>query len=259
MMLRSWVWVVGFAVAGFAVTAQPAGPTDAGHLEAVRTTIDKWVEARQAVTQAAAGWRLDKERLTQSIALIEKEIALLDEQIARAEETASGADKARATLEEENEVLSRASVAVETAIRDLEKRVVALAKALPEPLVERLQVRLRRIPEEAALERLSLSERMQNVVAFLSEVDKFSGSISVFTEVRSGPTGGQRQVRTLYVGISMAFFTDAAGEFGGVGVPTKTGWEWTPKPELAPRVARAVAMYENRIPADFVALPVAVQ
>ncbi len=233
--------------------------TSPGQLEEIRANIDKWVETRQLLAKTRSEWATAKETLQQSIGLIEKEVKLIDERITQTRETASQADRDRLVLLDENERLSKASAAVQAVLADLERQTTNLAAQLPLPLQERIMPLIKRVPNHPDQSRLSVSERMQNIVGILSEVDKFNNAISVFPELRRNSAEVEVQVKTLYVGLGAAFFADKTGEYGGVGVPTATGWEWTPKPEIAADVARAIAIYENTETAQFVKLPVTVQ
>jgi hypothetical protein len=233
--------------------------TSNAQLEEIRANIDKWVETRQLLAKSRSEWASDKETLLQSISLIEKEVQLIDERIAQTQETASQADRDRLLLVDENERLSKSSAAVQAVLVDMERQSTNLAAGLPLPLQERILPLLKRIPNHPAQSRLSISERMQSIVGILSEVDKFNNAISVFPELRKNSAGADIQVKTLYVGLGAAYFADKNGDYGGVGVPTPNGWEWTPKPEVAPHVARAIAIYENTETAAFVKLPVTVK
>jgi septal ring factor EnvC (AmiA/AmiB activator) len=228
-------------------------------LEEVRTNIDKWVETRQLLAKTRSEWASEQETLRQSISLIEKEIKLIDERITQTRETASQADRDRLVLNEENERLSQAATTVQKVLADLEQQTTNLAAGLPLPLQERIMPLLKRIPNQPSQTRLSISERMQSIVGVLSEVDKFNNAVSLFTELRKNSAGAEIQVKTLYVGLGVAFFADKNGDYGGVGVPGPTAWEWTPKPEFASDIARAIAIYENTETAQFVKLPVTVK
>jgi hypothetical protein len=118
---------------------------------------------------------------------------------------------------------------------------------------------LKRIPSDSAAAKAGPVERMQNVVGILSEVDKFNGAISVVSEIRRNPAGAEVQVETLYIGLGHAFFVDKTGDYAGVGVPAADGWQWTPRSELAGRIQKTIAIYNNSLPAAFVSLPVAIQ
>ena len=197
--------------------------TSPGQLEEIRANIDKWVETRQLLAKTRSEWAADQETLQQSISLIEKEVKLIDERIAQTQETASQADRDRLVLVDENERLSKASAAVQAVLADLERQTTNLAAELPLPLQERILPLLKRIPNQPDQSRLSVSERMQNIVGILSEVDKFNNAISVFPELRRNSADAEVQVKTLYVGLGAAFFADKNGEYGGVGIPTGDG------------------------------------
>jgi hypothetical protein len=96
-------------------------------------------------------------------------------------------------------------------------------------------------------------------VGLINEVDKFNAAVTVVSQVQKNPAGAEVQVETVYLGLAQAFFVDKAGEYAGVGVPGPDGWQWTPKPELAGRIQKSIAMYKNAAPAAFVSLPVTIR
>src|SRR5574338_540277 len=61
--------------------ATPALADDA--LTATRSTLEKWVETRQLISQTRADWQTDKETLEQTVALYERELQSIDEQLSK--------------------------------------------------------------------------------------------------------------------------------------------------------------------------------
>ena len=224
-----------------------------------RTALDKWVETRQLISKEKADWQTEKETLQETVGLLEKENQLLDEQITKLETTTTQADKERDRLIEENQALSTAAATIRTTVAQLEKRVLELSKSFPPPLMERIEPLFKRIPNNPATTRLSLGERMQNIIGILSETDKFNGNITLVTELKKDPSGAEISVKTVYLGLGAAFFVDHAGRFAGVGVATHDGWTWTPANELAPRIAKVIFVYENAAAAEFVQMPITIK
>ena len=108
-------------------------------------------------------------------------------------------------------------------------------------------------------EKLSLSERFQNVLGILNEVNKFNREIAVTSEVRTLADGTSAEVTALYVGIGQGYYVSADGKVAGVGSAAPEGWVWTPANDAAARVAKAIAILKNEQPASFVPLPVRVE
>ncbi len=224
-----------------------------------RTTLEKWVETRQLISKESAEWQTDKQNMLDRIALLEKEQQLLTEQIAKAEATATQVDKERQKLVEENDALTVAAGAIRTSLAQLEKRVLAAYKSFPDPLRERIDPLYRRIPATPATARLSLGERMQNVIGILSEVDKFNSAITVVSEIKKADDGKEVAVRTMYLGLGAAYYVDKSGGIAGVGAPGEDGWRWTPRNDLAAKIAKLIYIYENASAAEFVQVPVTIQ
>jgi hypothetical protein len=100
---------------------------------------------------------------------------------------------------------------------------------------------------------------VQVCVGVLNELDKFNNAVNVFTEKRKNDKGEDVAVQTLYVGLGAAYFVNDTADFAGTGAPGANGWEWSNKPELAPKVQEAVKIYRNEKTAHFLTLPVAIK
>lgn len=228
-------------------------------LTEARTTLEQWVQTRQLISQTRTDWQADKDLLEQTAALYERELKTLAEQRGRVSTNHTQVEIERAAALKEQAELEGAAAKVRERVVALEQRVSALVPSFPAPLAEKVQPLLARIPADPSAARPTGLERMQNLVGLINEVDKFNAAVTVVSQVKKNPAGAEVQVETIYLGLAQAFFVDKAGEYAGVGVPGATGWQWTAKPELAGRVQKAIAIYQNAVPAAFVSLPVTLQ
>lgn len=239
-----------------AASLNGAAPTAVNETRAV---LQQWIEARQTLAKTKVDWRVEKQILEQSIQLHEDELRLLEKQIQEGEQQSSAADQTRVALEDEQKRLEAAANAVGAAIDRFEDQVVRQMKAFPDPLRRAIAPLARRIPDPGKRKHLSLSERMQNVVGILSEVDKFNSTLSVSKETRRAADGTEYAVDTLYLGLGQAFFVSQDRQQAGVGYPADGVWQWADKPELAPMIREALDMHHNLQPAAFVGLEVQVR
>lgn len=228
-------------------------------LQSTRTTVEKWIETRQLISKEKSDWKVEQNILKQTIASFQRELESLDEQIGKVQTDNSQAGNERDQVLEEKEQLREASDAVKEQVAKFESHVKRIAKALPTPVMEKIDPLFRQLPEDSGNPKKSISSRMQTVVGIVNEIDKFNNSVAVSPELRKNPAGAEIEVQVLYVGLGQAYFVDKTGEFAGVGVPSLDGWEWKAQPELASAINRAIAIYENAQPADFVNLPMEVR
>lgn len=228
-------------------------------LTEARTTLEQWVETRQLISQTRTDWQADKDLLEQTVALYERELKSLAEQRGKVSTNNTQVEIERAAAVKQQAELEAATARVRELVAALEKRVVALAPSFPAPLADKVQPLLARIPADPTAARPTGLERMQNLVGLINEVDKFNAAVTVVSQVQKNPAGAEVQVETIYLGLAQAFFVDKVGEYAGVGVPGPAGWQWTPKPELAGRIQKSIAMYKNAAPAAFVSLPVTIR
>ena len=146
--------------------------------------MEKWVQTRQLIASEQSDWVSEKDTIQQSIQLYETEMEKLKEQIA---ESSTSTGK---VLEEENEwvrekeSLIQATQKLSDQVSTIEVVLKKTLKTVPSPLVEKLDPLSRRIPEDPTTTKVSLSQRLQNVVGILNELEKFNGTVSVFGELR---------------------------------------------------------------------------
>lgn len=256
-MKTTCLLVMGYSLLGIATSALAAG-TESG-VEGVRTGLEKWVETRKVTSLEQRDWALGKEMLTERIELVQREIDSLKSKISEAQQSIGDADKKRADLVTENDKLKEASAGLAESMVALEIRTRTLLKNLPDPIRERVKPLSQRLPENTGDTKLSFAERFQNIVGILNEVNKFNREVTVTSEVRTLPDGSSAEVTALYVGIGQAFYVSANGKTAGTGTATPEGWRWIANNDLAPQVAKAVAILKNEQVAAFVQLPVEIR
>lgn len=220
-----------------------------------RETIAQWVETQRAIARERAEWREERAALEQSLKLLEREADQLEEGIAELSEAAGEADDRAGALAARNSAYRRADEETSPTIADLEEEVRSLRTALPLPLETKVAPLFDRIDREN--DSAAGPQRLQALLALLNEVHDFQQTVTLSSEVRELDDGSRREVQTIYLGLAQAFFVDGDRRIAGSGRPGEAGWEWTRNDDLADRVSRAVAILENRRPAEYIHLPVA--
>lgn len=249
------VMAAAAACANVALSADNA-PAD---LEGTRAVLEKWVQTRRVISQEQRDWALGREMLNERIDLVRRENDALRAKIREAEASITEADKKRSALSDDNDKLKQTSAGLAERVQSLETSTRQLLARLPDPIRERVKPLSQRLPAAAGDTKLSLAERFQNVVGILNEVNKFSREITVTSEVRQLADGSAVEVTALYVGIGQGYYVSANGSVAGTGSASPSGWVWTPANDVAPQIARAIAILKNEQVASFVQLPVDIQ
>jgi FtsZ-binding cell division protein ZapB len=226
-------------------------------LQTTREALKQWVETRKVISKEKQDLALAREMLQERIDVVQGRIEALQEKTVDARKSISEAEGKRDALAAENDALNEAASSLEETVTKLEARTKAMLRKLPEAvrkddLIEPLS---KAFPDDPAKTDLSLSQRFQNVVGVINQLNKLSREIKVTSEVRQLPDGSKAEVTTMYLGVSQAYYVSAKQDIAGVGAPSPEGWTWRPANEIASRVAQAVAMLRNERPAAFVQLP----
>ena len=231
----------------------------AGVLDQTRSVLEKWVETRQIISREKRDWALGQELLNDRIGIVKREIQGLRSRVEDAEKSVSEAEGTRSGLEQQNTSLKETSAVLDRTVATLETRTRTLLARLPEPLKDRVRPLSQKIPVQAEDTKLSLSERFQNIVGLLNEVNKFQREITITTEVMQLANGTKAEVSVLYVGISQGYYVTNNGDAAGTGTAGAQGFEWTEANAAAPHVKAAIAVLKNEQVARFVPLPIRIQ
>lgn len=240
---------MGWTALGWAVAAGPL----AGSPEEARELLGRWVETRRLVAEEESQWRQQEAFLRQSLELLREERDLLEERLAALRGAAAGQIDRRGALEAENEALKAAAANFQTALAVIEEETAAFSRFFPAPLAGRVQSQIRRLEEEGVT--VPTARRLQAVLGILGEANRFNQTVTLARETVPRPDGREVEVNVLYLGLGQAWFVNDTGDFAGRGHPAENGWEWTPDPGLPGVVRQAIAIYENRRPAQTVILP----
>ncbi|QXD30616.1 DUF3450 family protein [Candidatus Pelagisphaera phototrophica] len=247
--------VLPLIAAGFALASSSA-LISAPELGQTRATLKEWVELKKLVSEEKSRWTVEKQTLNESIDLLTQEIEKLDEQIVSMQEEADAAQLERQSLNNEDDELRAASAVVKQIATDLESQVIGLVDYFPESLKDKLKLLTERIPKNAkAADSVGLSTRLQYVIGILSEIEKFNKQITV-EETMQQIGDSDVAVKTLYIGLAVAYYVDGTRTQAGILRPAKGGWEKERRDEMAEQIATAIGVYEREETAQFVNLPI---
>lgn len=246
--LRHLILTLGLCLITAHLNAQP-------DLESTRNVLDQWVQTKQLTSKEQSDWKLEKSILNDTQALLDAELKRLVASLEEMKNSETEADKDRSRLTEQKEAIAKASAVVEEHIVDLEEQVKQIVQTLPAPLIEQIKPLIRRLPDDSNDTTLSLGERVQNILGILNQADKFNSKITQTSEARELDNGKIIEVRTLYWGLSMAYYVDVAGEYAGIGFPGKDGWEWPQIEGSGPKIKKLLDVYEGSEEIQFVNVP----
>lgn len=243
------------ALALIATSSAQAQEGRSEQIERTRTSLEQWVEAKRAISKIREDWKLGREVLVGRAELMEREIETIREKIAEANTSVADAEKKRSELAEQSEAKKRSTEALTATVIKLEDRTRRLVQRLPGMAAERVKMFSQRLPVEGAETKASLSERYQNVVVLLNELNKIQGEITMVPEVREVAPGQSAEVATIYVGLGRGYYATNNGQLAGIGAANETAWTWQSAPVHAGEISRMIAILKNEQVADFVRLP----
>ena len=243
----------------FAAKGISSEPDNKDSIETTRTIIDKWVETQRTISKDKQDWVLAEQSLNDRIEMVGNEIDSLHKSIAKGQQDVNDKDENLAELIKENDQLKSASEALNGIIKKLESRTLSLISQLPDPICEKVKPLSQRIPKDPNETKLSLSQRFQNIIGILNEVNKFNHEITVTSEVRKLPDGSSIEVTAMYVGLGQAYYVNANGTIAGMGRPSENGWSWESANDAAGKITDTINILKNEKVASFIPLPVKVK
>lgn len=231
-----------------AAAATPA-PVDAALLQ---KKTGEWIETRRLIGEEAAAWQTEKNSLAELNAIRTKETSQLDEFVQTATVRIEELTTRKGALAKEQTDLKAWRAKLETDLSALEAGLRPLLPRFPAPLREKIQESLTRLESPEADE--PLQNRARDLLLVLQACLEFQNTLTLHHEVRE--IGGERrEVEVLYLGMTQAWYVDAAGRHSGHGVPGEQGWIWTEDATIASRVRSAIEIQARRATPAFVELP----
>ncbi|HKJ91182.1 MAG TPA: DUF3450 family protein [Oceanipulchritudo sp.] len=227
-------------------------------LEETVSTLEQWVETERRIADEAARWEADKDSTENLIEIYKEEIGTLEEIIEAAEEDTSAAEERRSGLMEQDREVKGLEAEVEKTIMAAEKNIKNLEILLPQPLREELSPLFNSLPENPEESTLPIGQRVQPIVAILTQIQKFNQVVTVVEGFREFEEGRTVQTEKIFFGIGAAYYVDQADEHAGMGVLTEEGWTWRDDNSLVPAIRSFIDIYRGTEQASYVEVPVTI-
>jgi hypothetical protein len=247
------------ALVGSALAEDDAAAENPFDYSAHRATLEKWVEAKQLMSKEREDWRVGQMIMGDRKDLLARETRDLNEKADADNKEIGEIDDKLAEMTATRDGLKEATEGLSESVADVERRVLDLLATSPTPIRDRVQPLSQRIPKTPNETKLSLSERFQNVIGILNELNKYSREITEASEVRDLADGANAEVTVLYLGLAQAYFCNTKGGVAGVGRPGPDGWVWEQQDDLVEPVAETLAVFRNEKPAKYIPLPLEIQ
>jgi hypothetical protein len=233
-------------------------PAIASPLDETVSVLEEWVETERLISQAQAEWEASKASMENLISIYAREIDTLEEVIESAQEDTSAAEIRRSELNEQDEAVKAIESQVVDAIAEAEALIKELRPLLPPPLQEELSPLFNSLPEDSAKTKLAIGQRIQPIVAILTQVQKFNQVVTVVEGFREFEAGRTVQTEKVFFGLGAAFYIDQADEHAGLGVLEDGGWVWKDDDALVPAIRNFIKIYRGTQQASYVNVPVSV-
>ena len=235
------------------------GTLSGNPLEESVNILDEWVKTERLISKEAAQWEADKASLESLISVYGQEIETLERIIEDAENDTSAAEARRAELLEQDKAVKDIENEAIVSLVQAERRVKDLEAVLPPPLKDELTPLFNNIPDNPDETKLSIAQRIQPVVAILTQIQKFNQVVTLVEDFREFEAGRTVQTETVYFGLGAAYYVDQGNQHAGIGVPGKDGWEWKEDLSLTSSIRNFVDIYRGAQQARYIELPVEVQ
>lgn len=250
---------IATALVALPLVAAAAANAGESEIETARAALEQWVETQRVISKEERDLALAKEMLNERIELVRRETEAVRAKIAEAEAAIAETDAKRERAARDNQLLLDSVSTLDGALAEFEQGVLQLLRRVPPPLRERVKPLSQRIGDTTATAKRSISERFQNVVGILNEINKANREITVVSEVRPLADGTSAEVTAIYFGIGQGYYSGANGTLGGVGTAGEDEWVWRETNEDAAAIAQLIAVWKGEQLAAYVQVPVEVK
>ncbi len=226
---------------------------DLGTLEGL---VGRWIALREKIAVEKQAWEKQQARWREEITVLEAEKTTLTREISEARKLTSSVQADRERLAAEQAAMREAIEAIAPAVSRAEAVLRQWRKRLPPSLAAPLRKTFDELPAgHESAKKSAIGPRLQRVIALYSQIETLQHGIHVVREIIPLPDAARREVDVVYIGLARGFAVSGDGRWAAIGTPADDGWTWTPRPELAPHIRKAVNVAGNTAPAALVDLP----
>lgn len=212
----------------------------------------QWIDTDRQASNLQTDWQAQQPILEQRLSLLKAEKNQLQGILEDSGKSQSNVEAQRAKLLAQQAELEKQQQELKQGLTVLSKRIETVSKRLPPPLKATW-----RNEKNALGDQPTPSLQLQVSLAQLSSLADFNQRISVHQMPILKEDGGEILVKQFYLGLGMAWFVSADGQFSGWGQADEEGWNWQVSENLhAKEISKAIAIFEKRQQAEFVRLPV---
>ena len=235
-----------------ALAAFPAAAQETSNLDTLDGLVGQWLALRTTIAEENRSWQARKAQWESEIQLLATEQLTLEKEIAENADFASSAEKEQAEILKRRDAMEAELEQLEQTIGRAETNLKQWKLRIPPGLNPTLSESFRAL-ENA--EQQSLTTRAQNVITLYSQIELLQQSFHATREMLDTGKGARRQVDILYIGLARGFAVSPNTDWAAIGLPTDQGWKWIARPELAPKIRRALEIFNHEETAELVTLP----
>jgi len=218
----------------------------------------QWLDIEKQTTLLQRDWQEQQPILTQQLTLLNEEKRQLTRMLTTDNSSQEQVEVKRSELLQQQNDLEQQQQQLTKQLNAFNKQLVQLNDMLPPPLVNAWQTENDVLDAEP-----TASLQLQVGLAKLAKLNAFDQRISVYEMPLTAPNTNHEKeilVKQFYLGVSQAWFTSANGEYRGWGQATINGWQWHFDEKISSdSISKAIAIFEKKKQADFVALPMMLQ
>lgn len=228
----------------------------------VRESLRLWVETMKNRQEQQDAWKRDQEVLQNYREGLERELLDLKKIITETKERNQAADRESLDLTAKITAYQNAQKVLGDSVRVLETAALTQAKRLPTILQKdaRMAQFITEITKDSQLtgdnSNDGLPKRVNNILAFLGEAEKWQQTIHIKEEVHAIKDGREMNLKMMYLGLAVAYGVSTEGQVAIVGTPGPEGWTFEEKPELHASISEAIASTVGDRDPSFTTLPV---
>ena len=233
----------------------PYSTTTAQELDTLKANTERWIHVRNRLSTEKADWQSEKRILADIVATLESSKEAVEQNVAYHSDESAKLSKQVAESEARLKRFEETNQYILAQIVEYERRILALSKRLPSPLLDELQSSLVKIPKTGDDKNAPLPNRLQNVVAIMTLIDEFNSDLTLSHTIKELDSGEVIDVRVLYWGLASGYASNADGANAWILKPGEDGWRWEAAGEHATAIKQLFDVYDKIVDPALVPAP----
>ena len=222
----------------------------ADDLQSLDKLVRQWVDLRTQLAAEKQNWQQQQQQLNREIDILSKESKRLDELIQANQSSRTTNANYNASQTKKLKQIEKQLIEIDAYTTNSIQQIRQIQPLIPPPLQTQNFKTLLNLQKN-----MPRHQRTQLLTTVLTEIDQIENKTHCINQIIK-INNRRRAMDVVYLGLARAFAVAPDNSISAIGMPAKSGWQWTPTPKLSANIRKMVEIVRSKAPPQLTIVPI---